>query len=47
MKERLYEFPESPLNENSNYMDVFEAYKHGDELADWAVSKVTGCWDME
>ena len=40
MKERLYEFPESPLNENSNYMDVFEAYKHGDELADWAVSKV-------
>ena len=40
IKERLYEFPESPLNENSNYMDVFEAYKHGDELADWAVSKV-------
>ena len=30
MKERLYEFQESQLNENSNYMDVFEAYKHVD-----------------
>lgn len=41
MKERLYEFSESPLNEDSNYMDVFEAYKNGDKLADWAVGKVS------
>lgn len=38
--ERLYEFPESPLDENSTYMEVFEAYKKGDKLADWAVGKV-------
>ena len=38
--ERLHEFPESPLDENSTYMEVFEAYKKGDKLADWAVGKV-------
>lgn len=40
IKERLYEFPDSMLKEDSTYMEVFDAYRKGDELATWAVHKV-------
>ncbi len=40
VKERLYEFPHSMVKEDSTYMEVFDAYRQGDELATWAVHKV-------
>ena len=40
VKERLFEFPDSVLDENCTYMEVFDAYRSGDELAIWAVHKV-------
>ena len=40
VKERLFEFPDSVLDENCTYMEVFDAYRKGDELATWAVHKV-------
>lgn len=39
-KERLYEFPQSILHKDSNYQDLLDAYKKGDELADWAMNKM-------
>lgn len=40
VKERLFEFPDTILNEKSTYLDVFDAYRKGDALAIWAVHKV-------
>lgn len=40
MLERLYEFPESTLNENSTYHDILNAYKANDPLATYAMEKV-------
>lgn len=43
MKERLYEFPESPLNENSNYMD---GLKRINMVMNWQTGlsvKLPGC----
>ena len=40
MLERLYEFPDSVLNENSTYADILSAYSIGDELAVWAINKM-------
>lgn len=40
MLERLYEFPESVLNEDSGYMDIVEAYEKKDPLAVYAVEKM-------
>ena len=40
VKERLFEFPDTILNEKSTYLDVFDAYRKGDALATWAVHKV-------
>ena len=38
--ERLTEFPESPLTENSTYQEILEEYKKGDPLALWAVERM-------
>ncbi|MFA9464133.1 MAG: ROK family transcriptional regulator [Velocimicrobium sp.] len=40
MLERLYEFPNSVLNENSTYNDIINAYKTNDSLATYAVEKM-------
>ena len=40
VKERLFEFPDTILNEKSTYLEVFDAYRRGDALATWAVHKV-------
>lgn len=40
IRQRLYEFPESCLNEDSNYQDVIYAYEKKDPLAVWAVEKM-------
>ena len=40
VKERLFEFPDTVLNEKSTYLEVFDAYRKGDALATWAVHKV-------
>jgi len=40
MLERLYEFPDSALNEASTYMDIVEAYKKKDPLAVYAIEKM-------
>ena len=40
MLDRLCEFPDSILNEESNYQDIVLAYQQGDELAVWAVEKM-------
>lgn len=40
VKERLFEFPDTILNEKSTYLEVFDAYRKGDALATWAVHKV-------
>lgn len=40
VSDRLVEFPESPLTENSTYQEVLEEYKKGDPLALWAVEKM-------
>lgn len=34
--ERMFEFPESPLTENSTYEEILEAYYANDSLAVWA-----------
>jgi len=39
MSERLYEFPDSPLKENSTYNDIVKAYEIQDPLAVWALEK--------
>lgn len=38
--ERMYEYPESVLDENSTYQEVAEAYKNGDPLAVYAMEKM-------
>lgn len=40
VKERLFEFPDTILNEKSTYLEVFDAYRKGDALATWVVHKV-------
>ncbi len=40
MRERLFEFPDTELNENSSYGDILRAYSKGDELATWAINKM-------
>lgn len=40
VKERLIEFPDSLLTENSTYQDVLEEYRKGDPLAVWAIEKM-------
>lgn len=40
VKERLFEFPDTILNEKSTYLEVFDAYRKGDALATWTVHKV-------
>lgn len=40
VKERLVEFPESPLTENSDYQEILREYRKGDPLAQWAVEKM-------
>jgi len=40
MMERLYEFPNSPLNEKSTYQDIVLAYQENDPLAVWAIEKM-------
>ncbi len=40
MKQRLSEFPESPLDEDSGYYDVLKAYGEGDTLAVWIMEKI-------
>lgn len=40
MLERLYEFPDSTLNEDSNYQDIVLAYQQKDALAVWAIEKM-------
>lgn len=40
MLERLYEFPDSILNEDSSYMDIVEAYEKKDPLAVYAIEKM-------
>ncbi len=40
VSDRLVEFPESPLTENSTYQEVLEEYKKSDPLALWAVEKM-------
>lgn len=40
MLERLYEFPDSVLNENSTYQDILQAYYEKDQLAVWAIEKM-------
>lgn len=38
--DRLMDFPESTLNENSTLDDIYEAFEQGDDLATWAMNKV-------
>lgn len=38
--QRLTEFPDSSLTENSSYQEVLEEYRKGDPLAVWAVEKM-------
>ena len=40
MLERLYEYPDSMLNEDSTYAEIVEAYKAMDPLAIWAIGKM-------
>lgn len=40
MKERLFEHPDSILNEDSNYTDIVNAYAQGDELATYSIDKM-------
>lgn len=40
MKERLFEYPNSILNEDSNYLDIVNAYGQGDELATYSIDKM-------
>lgn len=40
MLERLFEFPDSPLNEFSTYADIVSAYKERDPLAVYAMEKL-------
>ena len=40
MLERLYEFPDSILNEDSTYPDIVEAYRKKDPLAVYAIHKM-------
>ncbi len=40
IRERLHEFPESTLNENSSYYEIKEAYINGDKLAIYAINKM-------
>ena len=38
--ERLYEFPDSILNEESGYGEIVKAYQEGDPLAEYAIHKL-------
>lgn len=40
VRERLYEFGDSPLHYNSSYDEIIEAYKNGDQLAAAALDKL-------
>lgn len=40
MRERLYEFPDSPLSDDSSYQEILSAYHSGDPLAVYAVHKM-------
>lgn len=42
--ERLYEFPDSILNEESGYGEIVKAYQEGDSLAEYAIHKLA--WMM-
>lgn len=39
VQDRLMDFPDSCLNENSTLYDIYKAYENGDELAAWAVNR--------
>lgn len=39
IKERLYEYPNTPLTEYSTFEEIYEAYEQEDELAVWAVTR--------
>lgn len=40
MLQRLFEFPESNMTENTTYYELLEEYKKGDPLATWAIEKM-------
>ncbi|MDO5135622.1 MAG: ROK family protein [Eubacteriales bacterium] len=40
VEERLMEFPQSHLRDNSTYQEILEEYRKGDPLAIWAVEKM-------
>ena len=40
MLQRMYEFPDSLLNENSTYADIVEQYQKKDPLAVWTIEKL-------
>ncbi|WP_130858983.1 ROK family protein [Gracilibacillus phocaeensis] len=42
IEERLYEFPESKITENSDLQEIYQLYDEDDPLAVWAVNKM--CW---
>ncbi len=39
---RLFEFPNSKITENSSLKEIYSLYEEGDELAVWAVDRM--CW---
>lgn len=40
VQERIYEYPQSVICEESTYQEIVEAYKNGDPLAVWAMEKM-------
>lgn len=40
VSDRLMDFPDSMLNENSTLEDIYEAFEKEDELATWAINRV-------
>lgn len=38
--DRLMDFPESSLNDNSTLEDIYKAFEQGDKLATWAMNRV-------
>lgn len=39
IKERLFEYPDTILTENSKFEEIYECYERDDELAVWAVNR--------
>lgn len=39
IKERLFEYPDTPLTDQSRFEEIYECYEQGDELAVWAVTR--------